>query len=89
MSPPEKSPNMALCSPRRGAWGGPGVAERVSVMLAPAGILGRGTAHTFALGKAVMDEGRAAPEGAMVPQPQAGTSAVSEVTGQSAHSGRE
>lgn len=58
-------------------------------MLAPAGILGCGTAHTFALGKAVMDEGRAAPEGAMVPQPQAETSAVSEVTGQSAHSGGE
>lgn len=29
-----------------------------------------------------MDEGRAAPEGAVVPQPQAETSALCEVTGE-------
>lgn len=45
----------------------------------PAGILGCGTAHNFALGNAATDEGRAAPQGAMVPQPQAETKAPSIV----------
>ena len=51
-------------------------------MLTPAGILDCGTAHSFALGKAVIDEDRAAPEGVMMPQPQAETNAVSKVAGQ-------
>lgn len=63
---------MALRGPRRGGLRGPrGAAGRVSVRLTPAGILGCGTARSFALGKAVGDEGRGAPEGAMVLQPQA------------------
>lgn len=48
-----------------------GAAGRAAVTLAPAGILGCGTARSFAPGEAVLGEGRAAPEGATVPQPQA------------------
>lgn len=46
-----------------------GAAGRVLVTLRPCtGIVGCGTARSFALGKAVIGEGRAAPEGEMVPQ---------------------
>lgn len=72
-------PNTAVCSPRRGACRGPGAAGSVSVTLMPAGILGCGTAHNFVLGKAVTDEGRAAPQGAMVPQARAETDVPSIV----------
>lgn len=54
---------------------GPGAAGSVAVTLMPAGILGRGTAHSFALGNAATDAGRAVPQGGMVPQPRAETNA--------------
>lgn len=60
---------MAPRSPRRGAcWGPGGCGEGFGHADACTGIVGCGTARSFALGKAVIGEGRAAPEGAMVPQ---------------------
>lgn len=41
----------------------------------PLGILGCGTAHSIALGNVATDEGRAAPQGAMMLQPRAETNA--------------